>query len=221
MKAKEFEEIVLYRARQEEELGRCTMGRYGVQGSYSKGKPLNVDYFQGRFEAAKKNQIPECLKELIAAVKESVDGWRPHQSLPDFEGVLKPRAQQFVFDAKVCNQASFPLDSESKSQSRQLRHMLTRAEFGAVCFYLIHFPERVLSKSIDPEQTWAFPISASHPFWQAFDRGESKRITRADCEEYAVLVAWNCLPGGRTPRPDILSAIYELIAQQKKLNAVC
>jgi penicillin-binding protein-related factor A (putative recombinase) len=214
MKAKEFEEVVLYRMRQEEEHGRATMGRYGVQGAFRKGKPLNVPYFERRFDTAKREEIAAIVKDLIEAAMESADAWQPLQSLPDFEGIVLPRGSQFVLDAKVCNQASFPLDKESKSQSRQLRHMLNRSRFGAVCFYLIHFPERVLSKTTEEEQTWAFPIRDDHPFWMAFDRGEVKRITRADCAEYAVRVPWNLLPGGRTTRPDVLSAVYELAARK-------
>lgn len=185
MKAKEFEEVVLYRMRQEEELGRLCAGRYGVQGSFREGK------------------------------------WQPIVSLPDFEGVLPPRATQFVFDAKVCGAASFPLDDD-KFKRRQFKHLTTRARFGAITFLLLHFTERALSKTTQPEVTWAFPVLLDHCFWSAFDRGEVKRITRSDCEEYAVLVRWNTLPGGRTPRPDILAAIYELAARTNgnRLGAV-
>lgn len=179
MKSKEFEEVILYRMRQEEEAERCTMGRYGVQASFRDGK------------------------------------WQPISSLPDFEGVLPPAAMQFVIEAKVCSGASFPLDDD-KFKRRQFKHLVTRAKFGAVSILLIHFNARELSKSVEPEQTWAFPVSLDHPFWEAFDRGETKRITRADCEEYAVLVPWNCLPSGRTPRPDVLSAVLELAARLKR-----
>lgn len=171
MKAKEFEEIVLYRMREHEKRGEATMSRYGVQGNF-------------------------------------IDGtWQPVQSLPDFEGLIAGR--QFITDCKVCSQASFPLDDD-KFKRRQLRHMLTRARFGATCFLLIHFPPRELKTRVDPAQTWAFPVYADHPLWVAFDRSETKRITRSDCEEYAELVEWNTLPGGRTPRPDIVSAVLAL-----------
>jgi len=171
MKAKEFEEVCLYRMRQHEERGEATMSRYGVQANMIDGK------------------------------------WTPVSSLPDFEGLIAGR--QFITDCKVCSQASFPLDDD-KFKRRQLRHMLTRARFGATCFLLIHFPPRELKTRVDPAQTWAFPVYADHPLWVAFDRSETKRITRADCEEYAELVEWNTLPGGRTPRPDIVSAVLAL-----------
>jgi penicillin-binding protein-related factor A (putative recombinase) len=175
MKAKEFEEVCLYRLRQHEERGEATVSRYGVQGSFINGE------------------------------------WQPIQSLPDFEGVLPPNGQQFVFDCKVSGQPSFPLDDD-KFKRRQFRHMVTRARFGAVCFLLIHFTARELKRSTEAAQTWAFPVRLDHPLWAAFDRGETKRITRADCEEYAVPVEWNTLPGGRANRPDVLAAIVKLAA---------
>lgn len=151
-----------------------------------------------------------------------VDGkWQPIVSLPDFEGLLPPAGRQFIFDCKLCAAASFPLDDD-KFKRRQLKHMLTRSRFGAVCFLLIHFSERTLKRSIEPAETWAFPVFAEHPLWAAFDRGETKRITRLDCQEYAVSVEWNTLPGGRTPRPDVLVAIRAMVGEgvaQRQLAA--
>ena len=142
-----------------------------------------------------------------------IDGkWTPVSSLPDFEGLI-PDGRQFITDCKVCGAASFALD-EDKFKRRQLRHMLTRARFGAICFLTLHFTPRELKTRTEPAQTWAFPVHGDHPLWVAFDRAETKRITRADCEEYAELIEWNCLPGGRTPRPDILSAILRLADRQ-------
>lgn len=135
--------------------------------------------------------------------------WQPISSLPDFEGLLPPDGRQFTFDCKVCGQASFALD-EDKFKRRQLKHMLTRARFGGITFLLIHFTERELKRGIEPPQTWAFPVFSDHAIWTAFDRGEVKRLTRADCEEYAVMVPWNTLPGGHKPRPDVLSAVRKL-----------
>jgi penicillin-binding protein-related factor A (putative recombinase) len=138
-----------------------------------------------------------------------VDGeWRPIHSLPDFEGILRG-GRQFVFECKVCSQASFPLDDD-KFKRRQLRHMLVRSQFGAITFLLIHFTERELSKRTEPARTVAFPVFGSHRFWQAFDRGEEKRINRAACDEYAINVTWEPAPRGRTDRPNILEAIKEL-----------
>lgn len=182
MKGKELEEFCLYRVRQEEELGRATMSRCGVQASYVDGK------------------------------------WQPIFSLPDFSGLL-PHGQEFVFDAKVCGSSSFPLNDD-KFKRRQFKHMVTRDRFGAIAFLLIHFTERALKKSYYPAETWAFPVSLNHKFWSAFDAGEVKSITREDCREYAVEVEWNVLPGGRTPRPDIVIAVYELAAKLGKVSEV-
>lgn len=215
VKGKEFEEVILYRVRQECELGRVIMGRYGVQGSFSKGKPFTLDYYERQLETLP-GQTSRILRELVEAAKASADGWRPLQSLPDFEGLIPPRGTQFITDAKVCGKPSFDLREQSTSASRQLRHMLERDKFGAICFYAIHFTPRELAGGIQDAETWAFPVSASHPFWEAFDRGEQKRITREDCREYGVPIEWNCLPGGRTERPDIVMAIYELAAKLGK-----
>lgn len=146
-----------------------------------------------------------------------IDGnWQPVQSLPDFEGLIVG-GRQFVTDCKVCSQASFPLDDD-KFKRRQLRHMLTRSRFGAICFLLIHFNPRELAKGIVPASTWAFPVYRDHPLWVAFDRSETKRIRPADCEEYAERVEWNTLPGGRSERPDVLSAVLRLAERSEMLT---
>jgi len=180
VKGKEFEDVCLYRVRQEEELGRATMSRCGVQASYVDGK------------------------------------WQPIFSLPDFSGLLPPHGQEFLFDAKVCGVASFPLNDD-KFKRRQFKHMVTRDRFGAIAFLLIHFTERALKKSYYDAETWAFPVSLNHPFWAAFDAGQVKSITREDCREYAAAVEWNMLPGGRTERPDIVMAVWELAARLGKV----
>lgn len=135
--------------------------------------------------------------------------WSPMQSYPDLEGILPPLGRQFVFDCKVCGQASLQINDEHFA-ARQLRHLLERDEFGAICFLLIHFSARVLKTRTDDPETWAFPVSRQHTFWQAADRGEMRSISREACREYGVQVEWNTLPGGRTPRPDVLSAILDL-----------
>jgi len=146
-----------------------------------------------------------------------VDGkWQPIFSLPDFSGLLFPRGREFTFDAKVCGTASFPLNDD-KFKRRQFKHLVTRDRFGAISFLLIHFTARQLKKTSYAAETWAFPVSLRHPFWQAFDRGEVKSISREDCREYGALVEWNILKAkGRTERPDIVMAIYELAAKLNK-----
>lgn len=214
MKGTDFEKLCVYRMEQEQELKRAIMGRYGTKSITIGEKPLDVESWCARLRRGPVNV--GVIDQLVKDARETGRRTQAMESNPDFEGLLPPRGRQFVLDAKVCSQASFPLDKESKSQSRQLLHMLDRDEYGAVCFYLIHFPQRTLVKSVEPSQTWAFPVSRQHPFWRKFHRGEAKRISRADCQEYAVPVEWNCLPGKQKETPDIVMAIYELAAKLNK-----
>lgn len=191
MTGKDFENIVLQRLRDERKRGHVSAGRYGVQATTRKEVTRHV--------------CPSCRHDW----SEERFMWQPLQSLPDLEGVLPPSGRQFTFECKVCGSASFGFHDTTFSD-RQLRHLLERDEFGAVSFLLLHFTERVLKTKSDPAATWAFPIGNEHVFWQAVDRGEIKSINRDDCEQYAVSVEWNKLPGGRTPRPDVLAAVHAL-----------
>lgn len=215
MNSKEFENLCLQRMTQESKRGVATMSRYGVQGSFVKGRPVDRGILYRFSELIVKHGVEHGIGYLqnlleLENVSQSIDHWQPMDSYPDFDGVTAPAGRQFTCDAKVCNQASFPLDAESKSLSRQLRHMMERDRFGVIAFYLIHFPERALATKTDPEATWAFPVSGEHPFWIQFERAEVKRITRQDCEAYAVPVAWNTLPGHHKPLPDIVTAVHQL-----------
>ena len=172
MNGKDFERITLHRLEWEERQGRCTAGRYGVQGVFIDGK------------------------------------WSPIKSLPDLEGVLLG-GRQFCFELKVCSQASFPLDDD-KLKARQLKHLTRRARFGAIAFLLIHFAARELKTKSEGPMTTAFPVLPGHPFWDAFDRGESTRIARDDAEHFGVPVAWNAPGARKNSTPDGLAAILEL-----------
>lgn len=133
--------------------------------------------------------------------------WTPIHSLPDFEGIL-PGGRQFVFDAKVCSsRASLDLNDD-KLKKRQLKHLLTRAKFGAISFILIHFPERVLKTKTTPALTVAFPVDGRMSFWQRVDSGEIKSLGRQDALEIGVTVSWT--EGRGNPKPDLLPAIRQL-----------
>lgn len=133
--------------------------------------------------------------------------WTPIHSLPDFEGVLMG-GRQFVFDAKVCSsRASLDLNDE-KLKKRQLKHLLTRARFGAIAFLLIHFPERALKTKTVPALTVAFPVSGLMSFWQRVDAGEIKSLGREDALELGFEVAWT--NGRGNPKPDLLPVILEM-----------
>jgi len=208
MKAKEFEDTCLKRMQAEQERGRAIMSRYGVQGSFMRGAEP-PDFTELASRCTSFPTTVGALGEAFRSGKAAADQWRPVQSLPDFEGVLAPDGRQFIFDAKVSGDASLSLH-DSHVAERQRKHLLTRSQFGAICFLLVHFTPRKLKASQQPAETWAFPVSIDHPFWAAFDRSEVKRITRQDCREYAVPVLWNVLPGGRTERPDVLAAVMQL-----------
>lgn len=142
------------------------------------------------------------------------DEWVVIPSLPDFEGVFAPRGNQIIFDCKVCSQASFDLSkyrSDTKgSRSRQLRHMLERSQFGSVCFFLIHWNPRSGKTFHQPAETFAFPVHAGMLFWQCFERGEVRSLTREDSKEYGWPVKWGTVSGGRTLRPLFLEAIPDI-----------
>jgi penicillin-binding protein-related factor A (putative recombinase) len=158
------------------------------------------------YRREKRAHISRC---GVQAVR-TKDEWQVIPSLPDFEGV-DWIGHQFIFDCKVCSQASFDLSkyrSDVKgARSRQLRHMLERAEFGVRCFFLLHWNERSGKTFKLQAKTFAFPISSRLEFWTAFERGEIRSITREHCSDHGIEVQWNVLGSGRKPRPDFLIAV--------------
>jgi len=136
--------------------------------------------------------------------------WTPVHSLPDFEGITAGNARQFVFDCKVCSQASYDLSGGThKSFAHQLKHMRKRAKFGATCFIMLHFNARVLKTKSDVSFTVLFPVGET-PFWLGYDSGEQKNITRADAEQYGTPVTWNALGRKRKLSPDLYAALKSL-----------
>ncbi|KKN29878.1 hypothetical protein LCGC14_0839560 [marine sediment metagenome] len=132
----------------------------------------------------------------------------PVPSLPDFEGALPPNGRQFITDAKVTSSASFSI--HSYFAERQLSHMLDRADYGVICFILIHFNERVLKRSVHAAMTYAFPVYRQHAFWQQHDRGEVKSIDKLDCSEHGAWVKWWLPERCRAARPNLLAAVKAL-----------
>lgn len=178
LKGREFEKILVARHGEYFDSGIATIGKYGVQFSFQDGEA------------------------------------RPIASLPDFEGLAKCFKSQIVFDAKVCSQASFPLKDfknvigqRKGNRRRQLEHMYKRSGYGAICFFLIHWNERVLKTKTEPVETFIFPVDNEHPFWIAFESGEVKQVNRADCHDYGTPVKWDVLGRARTPRPNWLNAL--------------
>ena len=131
--------------------------------------------------------------------------------MPDFDITLAG-GRQCVVDAKVCSQASLPLDeykAENKrsNKRKQLEVLYRKAKFGAISFLLIHFNPRPLKMGPTEAKTFAFPVYESHPFWQSFEKGEVKRIGEEECAECAYEVKWNVYPGKRKSSPDVYDAI--------------
>ena len=142
------------------------------------------------------------------------DEWTILKSLPDFEGVTS-FATQFIFDCKVCSQASFDLTKYRSeivgSKARQLKHMLERARFGVPSFFLMHWNSRAGKTFKEIAETFIFPIDSQMEFWQAFERAETRSITRKDCHNHGVECKWNIYGQGRKPRPDILPIVLARI----------
>ena len=134
----------------------------------------------------------------------------PMASLPDYEGVANGVSKQVIFDAKVCSQASFPLNpyTEKKNKAKQIKHMRKRWRFGCTCGLLMHWNERVLKTRTDKPVTWWFPVDDGD-FWQGFDSGETKSITREACFALGYEVHWHMPGRTRTAVPDLLS-LFEI-----------
>jgi len=139
------------------------------------------------------------------------------QSLPDFEGVFGG-GRQFIIEAKVCSQASFPID-KSKIKPRQVSHMLTRSRCGVPCFVLLHFNERRGKTFHEPAETIAIVVSDALPLWQAFldAAAEAKRtktpfvspgsINREMASRIGRRVEWTCPKGSRKHLPDLAALL--------------
>jgi len=123
------------------------------------------------------------------------------KSLPDFEGILTGSLRQYIWDCKVCSQASFDLSPYRDRKKRQLNHMLERSRFGAYCGFLIHWNPRELKTKSFPAETFWFPVRHDCPFWGAFAAAEQSRITRDDCREYGEEMIWS----GK--RPELLQTL--------------
>jgi penicillin-binding protein-related factor A (putative recombinase) len=186
---KEFERLIIAWAERAERDGVATMSRYGVQGTFV----MRDDHASG--PGSKRAE------------------WRPVQSLPDFEGVLND-GRQFIVEAKVCSQASFPL-SDDKFKARQLRHLLKRGDFGVFAILLIHYNRRELKTGDVPAATYAFPVHSDSPLWIAVDRKEVLRLTRDECDLYGFHVPWIVPPRCKRSIPDLTYALQEFALHGK------
>lgn len=137
---------------------------------------------------------------------------RPIKSLPDFEGVLAPDGVQFIFDCKVCSQASFGSNEFRKFlEGRQYKHLLKRSEFGAICFLLIHWNARELVRSKVEASTYALPVTSSLKFWGDVSNGVELSLSRPACSEYGIYCPWWIPSGCKVARPDFQSLLIGLV----------
>jgi len=151
------------------------------------------------------------------------------QSKPDFEGVVAT-GRQFIFEAKVCSGASFPMHKD-KIKPRQVSHMLIRSRFNVPCFLLIHWNARELVRSKVGAVTVAIPVSGADPRWQRFVDAYAKArrekttvepqgsITLEESIIIGKVVPWVVPKGCRKPTPDILTFLWPEAIQHR--NSLC
>lgn len=181
---KEFEKLIVEQSVIYEQTGVACIGRYGVQASVAppRNKPSGIG-------------APATFETIMI------------QSLPDFEGSMMG-GSHVIFDAKVCSQASFAwakYRSETRgARARQLKHMIRRSRFGASCFFLIHWNERVLKNKVVPAAAYAFPVDYRMEYWDKVESMEVKSLTIEDCESMGRLVVWGKKSGGTKFRPMFL-----------------
>lgn len=192
---KEWEELCLRRYRADRKLQATTykpryhMVRYGTTSSFRKDKDTGETKLT------------------------------PMASLPDFEGVVAitkqegrfsyPVGRHFCFDCKVCSQSSWSLDQKSWL-ARQQQHLLERSVLGCATFVFLYLAERNLKRKQQDAVAYAIPVHPSISLWRNVDRGEVKRLTRSDCDEYGLKVEW---VRNRAHRyyPDLLTAILAMM----------
>lgn len=136
------------------------------------------------------------------------------KSLPDLEGVIKPTGRQWNIECKACSSSSLHLAARlhDDRQERQLKHLFSRAEFGAVSMYVIHFNQRTLKQSSVPSQTFAFPVHPCLPYWRRFLENAESKVNPELCMDHAIPCRWIVPARCHTARIDIVSAINYVAA---------
>lgn len=162
LKGKDLEALVLFRASKMEEEKILTLGRYGVQA--------------------------RMMNSLTPPFKPE---WQVVPSLPDLEGVVFGTGRQLIIECKVCSQASYPIAGTGDKHPKQIDHMMRRAQFGALCYLLIHFNARELVKKSDPAITIAIPVDREAFMWRMYMANELRTLSRNDAMNYGIEVPWN------------------------------
>ncbi|MEM9645616.1 MAG: hypothetical protein AAF989_11545, partial [Planctomycetota bacterium] len=181
-----FEQHCLDRLVNEGKAGKGQFNRYGVQVRITGEDPLTG-------------------QPILQSVK----------SFPDIEGLLATGTQA-IFDCKVCSDTSLDLsryrigDEKSGSKEKQLRHMVEKADYGAVCGFVVHWNDRKTKSKAEPSETFWFPVHRQIPFWIQFWRLEIKRLNRDHCRELGVPVRWNKLTSRSRASPDLYEVMNNL-----------
>jgi len=171
---KEFEELVIYRARQMNAAGEWHAGRYGVQVSMTRDPVTGV-------------LTPQPLK-----------------SLPDFEAAIPPNGRQVVWETKVCSGASYRVSTENQRKERQLKHLIDRAAMGCLCWLVVHFNERRLKTRTDEPFTVAIKVMPDSQLIADVLAAGTKSLSRSESRLYGRLIPWNTFgPQGRKKHPDL------------------
>jgi penicillin-binding protein-related factor A (putative recombinase) len=139
-------------------------------------------------------------------------GYRAIRSKPDFEGVLHATGRQFIFDCKVVSNGRLEHIASRDTMVKQVEHMLSRAEFGVICFFLIHFNARRFKRKADQEHvTVAYPVNSDVEPWSHWDDDRPDSINRETALQRGIVVPWRAPGISRRIRPDIGMAIGELL----------
>jgi penicillin-binding protein-related factor A (putative recombinase) len=160
MTGREFEALITFRAQRLEDQKILMLGRYGV--------------------TARMINNPETGK----------GEWVVIPSLPDFEGCVFGTGRQIIIEAKVCSQSSYAIAANDQKHPKQIEHMLNRAEFGALCFLMIHYNARELKTKSEPAETFAVPVLDNH-FWREYQNGERRTLNRSEAEMHGIRIPWD------------------------------
>lgn len=122
--------------------------------------------------------------------EQNIPRWQPIPSLPDFDGCLMG-GRQWIIEAKVCSQASYPIYHTGKDRPKQMTHMIRRAKFGALCHLFIHFNARELKTKSDEAATYAIEIHPDNHFTRMYENAELRTLSRPEAEMHGALVPWD------------------------------
>ncbi len=83
--------------------------------------------------------------------------------------------------------------NDTHASERQVRHLLDRARYNVICFFLVHFNARELKRSSEPAVTCAIPVHPDFELWRQLLTSEKRSISRTEAEMYGYPIEWNIL----------------------------